>query len=254
MPLVDNINPNLETILPYDVVTLPSEGIFYTNRKKSVKVTYLNASDENLLASQSLQGTGDLVDTLLAKKILDKDIDTSSMPECDKQAVLIFLRNTAFGSKYQVQVTDPKTEKLFDAEVDLSVISTKDIEIEVDENNEFDFYLEKSKKKVKLSLLTPQDEKELREIDEANKGEKVNPFMTKQLEKMVKEIDGERDRMTLAQYIQTMPILDSQSIRKIVRKNTPALKLNTTVTTPSNEEISVTISLGVEFFRPFYGI
>ena len=176
------------------------------------------------------------------------------MPECDKQAVLIFLRNTAFGTKYQVQVTDPKTEKLFDAEVDLSVITTKDIDIKVDENNEFDFYLEQSKKKVKLSLLTPKDEKELRELDEVHKDDKINPYMTKQLEKMVKEIDGERDRMTIAQYIQIMPISDSQSIRKIVRKNTPALKLNTTVKTPSNQEISVTISLGVEFFRPFYGI
>ena len=39
-----------ETILPYDVVTLPSGGVYYSNKKKSVKVTYLNASDENLLA------------------------------------------------------------------------------------------------------------------------------------------------------------------------------------------------------------
>ena len=54
----DNLRPDVETILPYDVVTLPSEGIFYKNRKKTLKVTYLNASDENLLASQSLQGSG----------------------------------------------------------------------------------------------------------------------------------------------------------------------------------------------------
>ena len=58
--LENNLRPDTETILPYDVVTLPSEGIFYKNKKKSVKVTYLNASDENLLASQSLQGSGDL--------------------------------------------------------------------------------------------------------------------------------------------------------------------------------------------------
>ena len=38
-----------ESILPYDMVALPSQGIFYTTDKKSVKVTYLNASDENLI-------------------------------------------------------------------------------------------------------------------------------------------------------------------------------------------------------------
>ena len=39
--------------LPHDVVPLPSQGIFYTNKKKSLKVGYLTAQDENLLLSNS---------------------------------------------------------------------------------------------------------------------------------------------------------------------------------------------------------
>ena len=35
--------------LPHDVVQLPSQGIFYKNKKKSIKVGYLTASDENIL-------------------------------------------------------------------------------------------------------------------------------------------------------------------------------------------------------------
>ena len=252
--LQDNLKPDTETMLPYDMVTLPSEGIFYKSKKKSVKVTYLNASDENLLASQSLQGSGELVNQLITRKILDKDINVVEMPECDKQAILVFLRNTAFGSEYKVQLTDPKTEELFETSIDLSVLKTRDIGVETDEKNEFEFYLEKSKKKAKLKFLTPTDEEELRKIDETHKNDPINPFMTKQLEKMLVEIDGVRDRMTIAQFIQTMPIKDSQDIRKIVRNNTPALDLNATVTTPSGEEMKVGISLGVEFFRPFYGL
>ena len=57
----------------------------------------------------------------------------------------------------------------------------------------FDFFLEVSKKKVKLSFITPTDDKELKEIEKVNKNNPVNPFMTKQLEKIVKEIDGIRD-------------------------------------------------------------
>ena len=78
--------------------------------------------------------------------------------------------------------------------------------------------------------------------------------MTKQLEKMLVEVDGVRDRMTIAQFIQTMPIKDSQDIRKVVKNNTPALDLNVNQKTPSGEEMKVSISLGVEFFRPFYGL
>ena len=250
----DQLGQQQETILPYDIVTLPSQGIFYKNKKTNVKITYLNASDENLLASPALQNSGDLVDTLLGRKILDKDISVNDMPECDKEAILIFLRNTAFGTEYTLKLTDPKTKEEFDHIVDLSILKTKDINVDIDGNNEFDFFLEVSKKKVKLSFITPTDDKELKEIEKANKNNPVNPFMTKQLEKIVKEIDGIRDAMTIAQFIQTMPIRDSQSIRKIIRNNTPAIDLNITVMTPSNQEIGARIAFGVEFFRPFYGI
>jgi len=250
----DQLGQQQETILPYDIVGLPSQGIFYKNKKTTVKVTYLNASDENLLASPALQDSGNLVDTLLSRKILDKDISVNDMPECDKEAILIFLRNTAFGSDYTIKLIDPKTKEEFDHTIDLSILKTKDINIDIDNNNEFDFFLDVCKKKVKLSFITPTDDKELKELDKANKNNTVNPFMTKQLEKIVKEVDGVRDQMTIAQFIQTMPIKDSQSIRKIIRENTPAIDLNIIANSPSNEEVRVRISFGVEFFRPFYGI
>ena len=37
--------------LPHDVITLPSQGIFYKSKKKTIKVGYLTASDENIIAS-----------------------------------------------------------------------------------------------------------------------------------------------------------------------------------------------------------
>ena len=243
-----------ETILPYDMVSLPSQGVFYKNKKKSVKVTYLNASDENLLATPSLQANGELVNTLISRKILDKDINVIDMPECDKEAILVFLRNTAFGSDYKITLKDPKTEESFETTLDLSILKTNDVGVELDNNNEFNHYLEVSKKKVKLSFLTPQNERTLKILDEQNKNAVVNTYMTKQLELMVKEIDGNREPMTIAQFIQTMPIRDSQSIRKIVRENSPSLDLTIPVLTPSNEEINARITFGVEFFRPFYGI
>ena len=60
--------------------------------------------------------------------------------------------------------------------------------------------------------------------------------------------------MTLSQVIQTMPIKDAQSIRKIVRQNTPNLDLLIPVQSPSKETLHVRVTLGVEFFRPFYGL
>ena len=54
--------------LPHDVVPLPSQGLFYKNKKKSVKVGYLTAQDENLLASVNM-GTTNIISQLLKTKI-----------------------------------------------------------------------------------------------------------------------------------------------------------------------------------------
>ena len=244
----------LETILPYDMVPLPSQGVFYESGKKSVKVTYLNASDENLLSTPSMIGSINLVNSLLERKILDKDIRVDELADCDKEAILIFLRNTAFGSDYKVTLKDPKTEEEFETTIDLSVLKTKEVGVELDEKGEFDHYLEVSKKKCKLTLISPKIEKALQKINETYKDHPINPYITKQLEMVVKEIDGVRDPMTLSQTIQIMPIKDSQTIRKVVRENAPELDLNIKVKTPSNQEIGARIAFGIEFFRPFYGI
>ena len=54
----DIINAGTENFnLPHDVVQLPSGGIFYKSKKKSLKVGYLTATDENALMSS--QGTND---------------------------------------------------------------------------------------------------------------------------------------------------------------------------------------------------
>ena len=109
--------------LPHDVVTLPSGGKFYASKKKNVKIGYLTAADENILAAPNLIQTNQIVTELLKRKVLDRDMNVDDLIEEDKQAILIFLRNTAFGTEYKLTLNDPKTDKTFDIEVDLSNVS-----------------------------------------------------------------------------------------------------------------------------------
>ena len=99
--------------LPHDVVQLPSQGIFYKNKKKSIKVGYLTASDENIL----MGGANDLTMTLLRAKIYEPDIKVEELLEGDVEAILIFLRNTGFGPEITLNVTDPVTKKPFKSNV-----------------------------------------------------------------------------------------------------------------------------------------
>ena len=244
------IDPNIA----YDVVELPSRGIHYTNNKKSVRIAYLTAADENILSSPSLIATNKVVDELLKRKILDKDLSIDDIVEEDRQAILIFLRNTSFGSDYKVTSTDPKTGEQFDFELDLSTLKTKDFTLVADANGEYSYFMEKSKLDITFKFISKKQEKELDQIRDSWNGNGVPPIVTKQLEMMIKSVAGNKDLMNIRNFIENMPIKDSQDFRKFINENKPGLDLTQKAITPSGDTIQVEIGFGVEFFRPFYGL
>ena len=145
----------IDPSIAYDVVELPSKGIHYANKKKSLRVAYLTASDENILAAPSLVTTNSVVTELLKRKILDKSLSIDEIVDEDRQAILIFLRNTAFGSEYTITVTDPKTNEPFTVDIDLSeknVIRFVDFHYQID-NREVVFVL---KEQLQFYQLTSQ--------------------------------------------------------------------------------------------------
>ena len=248
------MSERLDPTIAYDVIPLPSQGIYYANKKKNIKVAYLTASDENILASPSLIANNLVVEELLKRKVLDKDINVEDIVSEDRNAILFFLRSTAFGPEYEVTATDPKTNQEFIAKVDLSNIKVKDFNIEPDINGEYSFFLPVSKVNVTFNFLTKKQQDELVKIEENWNGVGVAPIKTKELEFLIKSVDGIKDQLQIRNFIEKMPIKDAQEFRKYVNENKPGLDLTQKVTTPSGEEIQVIIGFGVEFFRPFYGL
>jgi hypothetical protein len=244
------IDPNTA----YDVVELPSQGIYYTNRKKSLRIAYLTASDENILASASLHASNKVIDEILKRKILDKDFNIDELVEEDQHAILIFLRNTAFGGNYKVSLKDPKTQEDFNFEIDLTTLKVKDFNLKEDENGEYSYFLKSSKVNITFKFITKAQLNELDIISNTWNGIGVAPIVTRRLEMMIKSIDGNKDQLFIRNFILNMPIKDSQDFRKYVNENKPGLDLTQTVKTPSGDTIQVELGFGVEFFRPFYGV
>lgn len=244
----------IDPTIAYDVVELPSRGIYYQSAKKSVRVAYLTASDENILSSQNLIKTNSVIEELLKRKVLDKDIVVEDLVEEDRQAILIFLRNTAFGSIFAVTTTDPKTNQRFNCDVDLSEMKFKEFTLTPNENQEYSFFMEKSKVGVTFKFLTRKQQKELEDIESSWNGNGVAPVITKELELMIKSVSGNREMMGIHNFVLNLPIKDSQDFRKFVKENKPSLDLSKIVTTPSGEKIQIEIGFGVDFFRPFYGL
>lgn len=247
-------NFNIDPSIAYDVVQLPSQGLSYTNKKKSVRVGYLTAADENVLMSPNLINGESVIDELLRRKILDRDLDVNELLEEDRQAILIFLRNTAFGTIYKVKAVDPKTGENFEQDIDLSSLKTKEFKLKANENDEYSYHLAITKKDITFKFLTQSQENELLTIRNSATGNQVSNVITKRLEMMIKSIDGNKDPMAIYQFIQTMPIKDSQDFKKFVSDNKPGLDLFIDIAAPSGEKVTVVIDFGVEFFRPFYGL
>jgi hypothetical protein len=244
----------IDPTIAYDVVELPSRGIYYASKRKSVRVAYLTATDENILSSPSFLNTNTVIPELLKRKILDRDFPIDEIVEEDRQAILIFLRNTSFGSEYVLTSFDPKTNQEFTTNVNLEVLKLKDFNLTENSEGEYNFFLEKSKVGITFKFLTRKQEDEIDKIKDNWNGNGVAPIITKQLEMMIKSFNGVRDALKIRNFVEMMPIRDSQEFRKFIQDNKPGLDLTQTVTTPSGDEIQVNIGFGVEFFRPFYGV
>jgi len=238
--------------LPHDVVILPSGGKFYKSKKKSVKIGYLTASDENLIASGGRVGRDNIVLSLVRSKLYEHDLRPEEMIEGDIETILLFLRNSSFGPEYTLLLTDPVTGQRFEHTEILEELDVKKGTNEPDENGHFITTLPKSGKVVKLRVLTYSEILELDDMASKYPEGRVVPKITWRLNKQIVSIDGSEDRMMISQFVETMPIMDSKHIRTFLNENQPSLDLDRVAIAPSGEKVKFSITFGVEFFRPFF--
>jgi hypothetical protein len=242
--------------LPHDVIQLPSGGIFYKSKKKSIKVGYLTAQDENLLANfdPKLSVNESIVLPLLRRKIYEKDLRADELTDGDVEAVLLFLRNTSFGPEYTIGVKDPVTEQQFSAKIMLDELNIRKTNQKPNEDGMFTVKLPMSKNEVVLKMMTLGDRVSLEQEVRNYPIQSASPVVTSRLNKQIVSLNGDTDRIKIATFIESMPIADSKFIRRFVLDNEPKLDLTKEVIAPSGERVMVDITFGVEFFRPFLSI
>jgi len=236
--------------LPHDVVTLPSKGKFYKNKKKVLKVGYLTAQDENLLIGGNRNDS--IINTLIKNKVYEPDFKVDELLESDMEAILIFLRNTAFGPDYGFTLTDPKTNTKFESTIRLDELNIKEPQIQPDSEGLFELKLPKSGSLLKCKLLNVGEMNELNRQFESYPQGITAPVVTGKLEKQIVSVDGNKSREDISKFIMALPISDSKYIRNTLSDCEPRLDLNREVTAPSGEKVNVRVTFGAEFFRPFF--
>ena len=146
----------------YDIIELPSHGECYPSKKGRLPIRELTAADENLIASPNMYVSGMLIDTLIRRCVLDKSFDTETLCDGDRDAIVLWLRATAFGQEYGVTVKNPETGKEYKVKINLADFKYKEFNLKGDENGYFEYRFSNGDI-AKFKILSSKEVKEVQD-------------------------------------------------------------------------------------------
>lgn len=128
----------------FEYAGLPSKGECYPHKKSRVPIRYMTADDENLFASQALWERNQVGDELLKRLILDDDFDVDELCVGDREALLCYIFQTAYGNSIITSEGEP---------VELASVKFKPFYMLADGNGLFD-YVTRNRQMLKFHYLT----------------------------------------------------------------------------------------------------
>lgn len=222
---------DMEFQVPTEEIELPSGGVFYPNKKKSVTIKYLTAEEDDILYSPELIKSGRVLDVLLDKAVMDRDLRPEDMLSGDRNYLLIEMRKTGLGNDYiPGEVSCPSCGENHTPTINLDLLKAKTLEVEPDSMGEYDVILPIMKMTIKFRLLNGKDEKRLSKLSEGKSGSaggiKVKKLVTEKYVMQIMEVNQNRDKLYIKKFIAAMPMKDSMFFREYVRRIEPGLDLS----------------------------
>jgi len=250
-----------EYTIPFDVVPLPTKGLLYKSGplkgKDSVEVHYLTAVQEDILTSPNLLASGKMLDTLLRSVLKDKTIEPETLTLGDRNAIVIWLRSTGYGSDYPVQVRCGSCGHEWAHEFDLGTLDVRELEEKPDSDGLFSFELP-SGKLIRFKLLTSADELNILKRVEAIKskqGSQIDHSLSLKMMASICEVDGEQDPMIVKMFVESMPVKDARSFRDHMGNIEPGVLMTQECECPACANVAQeVIPIRGNFFWPDSGV
>lgn len=248
--------------VPVEQVPLPSGGAIYPDGnplhgKETLQIKAMTALEEDILLSSALIKEGTVTQHLIRSCLIDKSIDPRDLLSGDRNALVVSIRITGYGSDYRAIASCTSCGKSDNYSFDLSQLGIKRLGAAPVRpgSNEFSFTLPVSKKQVIFKLTTVRDEDEDRVTKEKMKklfpDAKQDGAVTKLLENQTISIDGKTDRVAISAFIKAMPAADSRAYRNYISKIEPGLDMSLEIKCRScGAESKVAVPLGASFFWP----
>ena len=242
-----------KSLFPTEEVTLPSKGLVYPPEnplsKGVLEMKYMTAKEEDILTNETYIKKGNVIDKLLQSLIITP-INYNDLIIGDKNAIMIAARVLGYGKDYSFKIDDEEHT------VDLTEIKDKELKEEClleKGKNEFEFILPTLKKSVTFKILTHGDEKKVQtELEGIKKIQKEKPELTTRLKHMILSIDGDYERKTIREFVDTNLLArDARALRAYVKEIQPDVNLVFDLETEAGDvRGGVSIPIGVSFFWP----
>tara|TARA_Y100000592_G_C5478691_1_gene324016 strand:+ start:4016 stop:4855 length:840 start_codon:yes stop_codon:yes gene_type:complete len=257
---VDVMKQDFGIDIPVESVPLPSMGIIYDKNsslfnRETLDIRPMTAREEDILTSRAYIKNGTVLTELIKSCLVDKTIDPDDLISGDKNALLIALRATGYGTDYEAEVECPSCGFNNKSTFNLANLKIKRLEIDpinVGENL-FQIELPVTKKEVKVKFLNGHDEKEMSIINERKRksGINSNTAVTDRLARSVVEVGGITDKNKIRMFVNNMPARDSLALRRFLDKHEPGIDMKVWLSCVScHEESEVDLPMGASFFWP----
>jgi len=252
-----NIDPHIYELsqpnynAPFDLIPLPSRGKLYRSKKPNIKLAYMTTADENILSSPNLLQSGQFLEILMNRKILEPEIRYKDLTIGDRNAIMLWLRATAYGEMYPVTILDELGDP-FETEINLNELKENELVAEPDEKGEFLFELPITKNVIKFKFLTCGDVDDIERIleKERERNVLVNNASTYRLERQIVEVNGNRDKRYIQDFASSLRIADAKAFNTYVESIESGIDLNINVATPGGGSVATFLPLSVTFFWP----
>jgi hypothetical protein len=248
-------------VVPTEFVELPSGGKYYPEGhplcgESSLEIKQMTAKEEDMLTSRTLLKKGVALDRVLASVITDKSIDPDSLLIGDRNAIIVATRVSGYGNDYSTKVSCPACGETQEYSFDLNdadIYKGDDGSFGITNNNDgtFNVVLPRTGVTVTYRLLNGYDEKKLSSGMEADKRQKVERNITRQLSAMLVAANGDTSAQAINYLVENLPSTDSRHLRLAYRTTAPNVDLTQHFECSACDHVQdMEVPLSADFFWP----
>ena len=249
-------------VIPTEFVELPSGGRYYPpghplHGESAIEIKQMTAKEEDMLTSRTLIKKGVALDRVIGSLIINKAIDPDSLYIGDRNAIIVATRVSGYGSDYTTKVNCPAcgANQSYSFDLNDATVYTGDFDntMSVTDNKDgtFNVTLPKTNVVATFKLLSGVDEKRLVRGAEADKKQKQEHGVTRQLASLIVAVNGDTSIDAIRYLIENMPSSDSRHLRLAYKLNAPNVDLTQHFECGEcGHEQDMEVPLNADFFWP----